>query len=174
MLSPKPLQSTQKCREKVETGLLQAAIMSYADLLFSGGTTDAEAQPDLGLNFDQGIENQAEEFGVMPDMPPPLSLQIQNVSEPREKRRKPTHPAPAAATAFDGVGASFHCNYCGKDISQAVRIKCAKCLDFDLCINCFSVGAELHPHQNNHPYRVVEVLKFPVYSESWSADEVCP
>ncbi|WVY94774.1 hypothetical protein V8G54_033862 [Vigna mungo] len=33
--------------------------------------------------------------------------------------------------------------------------KCAVCQDFDLCIECFSVGAEVTPHKSNHPYRVM-------------------
>ena len=33
--------------------------------------------------------------------------------------------------------ALYHCNYCDKDISASVRIKCAVCADFDLCLECF-------------------------------------
>ena len=49
----------------------------------------------------------------------------------------------------------YHCNYCNKDISGKIRIKCAVCQDFDLCIECFSVGAEVTPHKSNHPYRIM-------------------
>ena len=52
-----------------------------------------------------------------------------------------------------------------------VRIKCAVCLDYDLCPECFSVGVELGGHKNDHPYRVTEALQFSVYSAGWSADE---
>lgn len=55
----------------------------------------------------------------------------------------------------EGKPASYHCNYCNKDITGRIRIKCAVCSDFDLCIECFSVGAEVHPHKSNHPYRVM-------------------
>ncbi|MCL7043536.1 hypothetical protein MKW94_014477 [Papaver nudicaule] len=51
--------------------------------------------------------------------------------------------------------ARFHCNYCNKDITGKIRIKCAVCPDFDLCLECFSVGAEITPHNSNHPYRVM-------------------
>jgi hypothetical protein len=51
--------------------------------------------------------------------------------------------------------ALYHCNYCKKDISGSVRIKCAECADFDLCLECFSVGAESTPHKNDHKYRVM-------------------
>lgn len=55
----------------------------------------------------------------------------------------------------DGKKALYHCNYCNKDITGKIRIKCAVCPDFDLCIECFSVGAEVTPHKSNHPYRVM-------------------
>ncbi|KAL1319580.1 hypothetical protein AAHE18_15G288100 [Arachis hypogaea] len=55
----------------------------------------------------------------------------------------------------DGKGALYHCNYCNKDISRMIRIKCAVCQDFDLCIECFSVGAEVTPHKSNHPYMIM-------------------
>jgi len=40
-----------------------------------------------------------------------------------------------------------------------------------LCVDCFSVGAEVFPHERTHPYRVVELLSFPVSTPNWSADE---
>lgn len=55
----------------------------------------------------------------------------------------------------EGKKALYHCNYCNKDITGKIRIKCAMCPDFDLCIECFSVGAEVTPHKSNHPYRVM-------------------
>ena len=55
----------------------------------------------------------------------------------------------------DGKKALYHCNYCNKDITGKTRIKCAMCPDFDLCLECFSVGAEVTPHKSNHPYRVM-------------------
>ncbi|XP_021293192.1 transcriptional adapter ADA2a isoform X2 [Herrania umbratica] len=67
--------------------------------------------------------------------------------------------------------ALYHCNYCNKDISGMVRIKCAVCPDFDLCVECFSVGAEVTPHKGNHPYRVMDNLSFPLICPDWNADE---
>ena len=61
----------------------------------------------------------------------------------------------------------FHCNYCQKDITGVVRIKCAVCQDFDLCLDCFSVGVEITPHQNNHAYRVMDCLSFPLFHPDW-------
>ncbi|KAH9625693.1 hypothetical protein KSS87_019188 [Heliosperma pusillum] len=71
----------------------------------------------------------------------------------------------------DGKKALYHCNYCNKDISGMIRIKCAVCPDFDLCIECFSVGAEVHPHKSDHPYRVMDNLSFPLICPDWNADE---
>jgi transcriptional adapter 2-alpha len=63
--------------------------------------------------------------------------------------------------------ALYHCNYCQRDISNTVRIKCAACPDFDLCLDCFSVGAAIHPHRAGHPYRVVDNLSFPLFHPDW-------
>eukprot|EP00188_Purpureofilum_apyrenoidigerum_P001632 Plantae.Rhodophyta-Purpureofilum_apyrenoidigerum.ctg19165.p1 GENE.Plantae.Rhodophyta-Purpureofilum_apyrenoidigerum.ctg19165~~Plantae.Rhodophyta-Purpureofilum_apyrenoidigerum.ctg19165.p1 ORF type:complete len:507 (+),score=106.23 Plantae.Rhodophyta-Purpureofilum_apyrenoidigerum.ctg19165:49-1569(+) len=65
----------------------------------------------------------------------------------------------------------FHCNYCNRDLSSTIRARCAVCTDFDLCLDCFSVGATLHPHEPGHAYRLVEIVTKPIYSESWGADE---
>lgn len=66
----------------------------------------------------------------------------------------------------------YHCNYCQKDISHVVRVKCAVCPDFDLCLECFSVGVELLPHRNDHAYRLVDNLSFPLYEPGWGVR--CP
>ena len=63
--------------------------------------------------------------------------------------------------------ALFHCNYCNKDISNTIRVKCAVCPDFDLCLECFSVGVEIHPHKRSHAYRVVDNLSFPLFTPDW-------
>lgn len=60
----------------------------------------------------------------------------------------------------EGKKPLYHCNYCNKDISGKIRIKCVVCPDFDLCIECFSVGAEVKPHRSNHPYRVMVSTQF--------------
>lgn len=76
-----------------------------------------------------------------------------------------------ASGTNEGKRALYHCNYCNKDISGTIRIKCAKCPDFDLCVECFSVGAEVTPHKSNHPYRVMDNLSFPLIHPDWNADE---
>lgn len=65
----------------------------------------------------------------------------------------------------------YHCDYCRKDISQLVRIKCSECDDFDLCLECFATGAHVAPHQPTHDYRVVNNVKTPLWAEDWGADE---
>ncbi|BFG25930.1 hypothetical protein CerSpe_122040 [Prunus speciosa] len=91
---------------------------------------------------------------------------VDNHNQSRGKRKRTAsgaEPAENSSTAQKAVaqetsepkGAFYHCNYCNKDISGKTRIKCVVCPDFDLCIECFSVGAELTPHKCNHPYRVM-------------------
>ncbi|KAJ6779126.1 TRANSCRIPTIONAL ADAPTER ADA2B [Salix koriyanagi] len=79
--------------------------------------------------------------------------------------------SPAGQGSSDGKRALYHCNYCNKDITGKTRIKCAVCPDFDLCLECFSVGAEVTPHKSNHPYRVMDNLSFPLICPDWNADE---
>lgn len=82
-------------------------------------------------------------------------------TQSKAKRKKTTANMENLGAAFAGQGMSegkkplYHCNYCNKDISGKIRIKCVVCPDFDLCIECFSVGAEVTPHRSNHPYRVM-------------------
>ncbi|AEE74594.1 ADA2 2A [Arabidopsis thaliana] len=44
-------------------------------------------------------------------------------------------------------------------------------MDFDLCVECFSVGVELNRHKNSHPYRVMDNLSFSLVTSDWNADE---
>lgn len=90
----------------------------------------------------------------------------------RSKRRRPGHNVDSGTTgSHEAKKALYHCNYCNKDISGIIRIRCAKCPDFDLCMECFSVGVEVTPHKSNHPYRVIENLCFPLIHPDWNADE---
>lgn len=67
--------------------------------------------------------------------------------------------------------ARYHCNYCSADISSEVRIKCAICQDFDLCVDCFFVGVETGKHKNYHSYRVMDDMSTPLFSKTWGAEE---
>lgn len=98
-------------------------------------------------------------------------------SQSRSKRKRTASNVENLESATTGQGtiegkkALYHCNYCNKDISGKIRIKCAMCSDFDLCVECFSVGAEVYPHKSNHPYRVMDNLSFPLICPDWNADE---
>ncbi|GAB2233733.1 hypothetical protein Droror1_Dr00002962 [Drosera rotundifolia] len=111
------------------------------------------------------------------------SRAVQNLAEDdpnhsRSKRKKTTSnveniepPMTEGEPVIEGKKALYHCNYCHKDISGKIRIKCAVCPDFDLCVECFSVGVEITPHKCNHPYRVMDDLSFPLICPDWNADE---
>ncbi len=88
-----------------------------------------------------------------------------------KRRRIATENAMTKVNPGEPERALFHCNYCQKDISHVVRIKCAICAEMNLCVECFSVGVEPHPHQAHHNYHVVDDLSFPLFTLDWGADE---
>ena len=65
----------------------------------------------------------------------------------------------------------YHCDYCRRDLSSVLHIRCTECADFDLCLDCFSVGAAVAPHKPWHAYRLAGSLSFPLYERDWGADE---
>ncbi|KAK9766378.1 Transcriptional adapter ada2, partial [Basidiobolus ranarum] len=69
------------------------------------------------------------------------------------------------------VGVKYHCDFCQVNITSTVRIKCANCTDFDLCVKCFTHGVEIGKHKNDHDYQVVDKHTFPIFDSSWGADE---
>ena len=79
----------------------------------------------------------------------------------------------------DGKKALYNCKYCGMDLSDTLRIRSvgpdaqdpgassgkepknqkqieSSATPTNLCLECFSVGAEPWPHKRTHAYRVVE------------------
>ncbi|CAB4067030.1 TADA2B [Lepeophtheirus salmonis] len=56
----------------------------------------------------------------------------------------------------------YDCDYCQEDI-PGLRVRCAECPDFDLCLNCFACGATNGKHKNSHPYLFMNNGGFPVY-----------
>eukprot|EP01135_Chromosphaera_perkinsii_P004775 Nk52_evm6s296 gene=Nk52_evmTU6s296 len=70
-----------------------------------------------------------------------------------------------------GKGEHFHCEYCGKNITDEVHIKCVECTNYYFCVDCFSVGVEIHPHTNSHDYMVMDLMDVSVFDVSWSANE---
>jgi transcriptional adapter 2-beta len=73
-----------------------------------------------------------------------------------------------------GSIAKYHCNYCEQDINH-IRVKCSECQDFDLCLQCFSSGAEIGTHKSRHSYQLIDCGTFPIFTttEKWRAlDEI--
>jgi len=85
-------------------------------------------------------------------------------------------PAPLILTSEKKRGV-YECDCCRVDISQAPRIHCAVCADYDICLDCFirddsvsgslssssSVG-KLHRHKPSvHGYRVADSTRFPLF-----------
>lgn len=90
----------------------------------------------------------------------------------RTKRRRAAAESVLNRHAAGNKRSLYFCTYCQRDISSQVRIKCAECADVDLCVDCFSVGVELHPHKNTHPYRVIDAsMGCPIFDAKWGADE---
>jgi transcriptional adapter 2-alpha len=56
-------------------------------------------------------------------------------------------------------------------LTNSLRVKCAVCPDFDLCLDCFRIGVEFKGHLSNHAYRIVDDLSFPIYHPEWGAEE---
>lgn len=54
-----------------------------------------------------------------------------------------------------------------------MRIRCATCKDFDICLQCFSAGAEIGTHKNDHPYKFLDAggVEPVVNRTRWSAKE---
>ncbi|PFH33578.1 ADA2-A transcriptional co-activator SAGA component [Besnoitia besnoiti] len=100
---------------------------------------------------------------ALPPAPPPFPAAI-----PLDKHK---------GSLVDGLGAfglaQYHCDVCTKDISNVCRIRCAECEDFDLCVACFCMGAEVEgkAHKNSHSYIPIGRNAFPLLRHKWTADE---
>ncbi|ESQ55805.1 hypothetical protein EUTSA_v10025039mg [Eutrema salsugineum] len=100
-----------------------------------------------------------------------------NFEDPTQRTRKKKNAANVenfeSTSMVPGTegGGKYNCDYCQKDITGKIRIKCAVCPDFDLCVECMSVGAEITPHKRDHAYRVMGNLTFPLICPDWSADD---
>ncbi|ALC45630.1 Ada2b [Drosophila busckii] len=58
-------------------------------------------------------------------------------------------------TSIADLFTKYSCTNCQDDI-QGIRVHCAVCENFDLCLPCFASGAEIGPHQNNHNYQFMD------------------
>ncbi|AQZ12542.1 ADA2 (YDR448W) [Zygosaccharomyces parabailii] len=65
----------------------------------------------------------------------------------------------------------FHCDVCSADCTNRVRISCAECPEYDLCVHCFSQGLYNGNHRPYHDYRIIETNSYPILCEDWGADE---
>ncbi|KAH3687094.1 hypothetical protein WICPIJ_001923 [Wickerhamomyces pijperi] len=65
----------------------------------------------------------------------------------------------------------YHCDVCSSDCTNRVRISCAICPEYDLCVPCFSQGAYTANHKPYHDYKVIETHTYPIFDEYWGADE---
>lgn len=74
--------------------------------------------------------------------------------------------------SFSDLYAKYNCTYCQDEIN-GVRVKCAECVDFDICLQCFSLGAEIGQHKNDHSYQFMDSGAFGIFlgRSSWSANE---
>ena len=90
----------------------------------------------------------------------------------RQKAEEEESKKPDSLIPFNcGNNTQFHCDYCQKDITRSIRIRCAECFEFDLCIECFSVGVEIQGHLKTHKYRVSDCLAYPLITTDWNIEE---
>ncbi|KAI0798513.1 hypothetical protein BC629DRAFT_1592096 [Irpex lacteus] len=73
-------------------------------------------------------------------------------------------------------GLQIQCDGCACDLTHSIRIKCADPIcepgdGVDICPACFCAGKEFGKHKRDHPYRVVELHSYPIFTEDWGADE---
>ena len=90
---------------------------------------------------------------------------------PKTKKRKLPDKASVPSTIGDGEKGCQNCEYCHRDITNQLRIRCAECEEFHLCLDCFASGVEISSHQRTHRYSFIEVLNFSVLDNEWTAHE---
>lgn len=90
------------------------------------------------------------------------------------QRKKPNNAEDFQIVNEPGV--QIECDGCACDLTHSVRIRCAapECErgdGVDICPSCFCNGKEFRKHKKDHPYRVIELHSYPIFSEDWGADE---
>ncbi len=50
-------------------------------------------------------------------------------------------------------------------------MRCCECTDFDLCLQCFSAGAELGSHRRDHDYQIIDNALLACGDKEWSMSE---
>jgi len=72
---------------------------------------------------------------------------------------------------LNNISYKVHCDFCDKEITKHTKILCSECPDLDICVNCFSSGAENEKHKRNHQYHIINKLNFPLFDDTWTAEE---
>ncbi|KAI5960169.1 ADA2 [Candida pseudojiufengensis] len=65
----------------------------------------------------------------------------------------------------------FHCDVCSSDCTNRLRVQCAICSDYDLCVPCFAAGLTTGDHKPWHDYQIIEQNTYPIFDRNWGADE---
>lgn len=72
---------------------------------------------------------------------------------------------------MDAKGRLYHCDVCSSDCTNRIRIQCAICSDYDLCVPCFAAGSTSSTHKPWHDYKIIEQNTYPIFEKEWGADE---
>ena len=76
----------------------------------------------------------------------------------------PSKVSNEVVSAVNELYLSYTCNYCLENI-PGLRIKCADCADFDLCLSCFACGAQIGKHKNTHKYLFMNNGGFAIFPD---------
>lgn len=68
------------------------------------------------------------------------------------------------------IDGKFRCDVCKKD-TWDYRIRCAECVEYDLCLDCFCQGKSSNDHKPNHKYIPVGRYTFNLLTENWTAEQ---
>lgn len=63
------------------------------------------------------------------------------------------------------------CSKCGRDISKEICAQCCRCINFFLCLECYSVCSECKTHNRTHQCVVIEQNQNEVFQEGWTVEE---
>jgi transcriptional adapter 2-beta len=78
----------------------------------------------------------------------------------------------SSETTTADLYAKYNCIYCQEDIT-GLRVECIECPEFDFCLQCFSAGAEIGQHKNNHAYQFMDSGTISIFNGrgNWTARE---
>ncbi|KAL7068412.1 putative transcriptional adaptor ADA2 [Cryptosporidium serpentis] len=78
--------------------------------------------------------------------------------------------APTEISDLSIIDGKFRCDICKKDTWE-FRIRCAECIEYDLCLECFCEGKTSGEHQSDHAYIPIGRYMFNLLIEGWTAEE---